>query len=248
MEIPADDVVNVSSVTRHSGSHEAHLRRAMDGFRTPPTCELDRWRGALVVALCAGNLDQAQEIVRDACELLPAVEVLDEVLAPSMHHIGSLWEYNRITIADEHAATLVCQRLLDALAPVLQIAPPRSRERILFTTPSFEEHTTGLMMAKGVLYGAGYDTVMLTKGLSHEDLCMELRRYEPSIVAFSVTMASPWEVGAMSMMIEETLPGVQMITGGAYAAGIPSSVPAHHIPRLDNLVGTVEELLAGQSV
>jgi methanogenic corrinoid protein MtbC1 len=227
-------------------NREMRIRRSLAAFRAPVTSELDRWRGALAVALCAGNVEHAQGIVADACEQIPAVGVLDDVLAPTMHHIGVLWEHNRITIADEHLATEICRALLAAIAPTLELAPPRSRERVLFATPTSEHHTTGLLMAKEVLYGAGYDTVMLTDGLSREELCDELRRYDPAIVGFSMTIPSAGEFGATLEMVHETLPRTHVITGGAARRAYPSSVPVHQIDRLDGMLERVDSLLAGQ--
>jgi methanogenic corrinoid protein MtbC1 len=221
---------------------EVHLRRTLAGFRAPVVTETDRWRGALALALCAGNIEHAQSIVTDACDQLPAVQVLDDVLAPTMHHIGTLWEHNQITIADEHLATSVCRQLLTALAPELEIAPPRSRERVVLASATSEQHTTGLLMAKHVLFGAGYDTVLLTDGLSHEALCMELRRYEPAVVALSMTMPAIGDFVATLELVRETLPDARVITGGAAGRDFPTAVGAVYIGRLDRLLGELDEM------
>ncbi len=218
---------------------EVHLRRTLAGFRAPVTSEMDRWRGALALALCAGNMEHAQTIVMDACDQLPVAGVLDDVLAPTMHHIGTLWEHNQITIEAEHVATSVCRQLLTALAPALEIAPPRSRERVVLASATSERHTTGLLMAKHVLFGAGYDTVLLTDGLSHEALCMELRRYEPAVVGLSMTMPCIGDFVATLELVRETLPNARVITGGAAGRDFPRAIDAVYVDRLD---GLLEEL------
>lgn len=234
----------IDEMTHSPATREADLRRALSSFRAPAVCELDRWRSALAITLCAGNLEHSEQIVTDACTQIPPVCVLDDVLAPTMHHIGSLWSHNQITIADEHQATEVCRRLLNALAPSLALAPPRSRERIVFVTPTCERHTTGLMMAKAVLYGAGYDTVLLTEGMSEEALRAELLRYQPAVVALSLTMPYVGDFAATLLMIRETLPEVQLITGGAAGRSFPPSIAATHIERLEHLPARLDSLIA----
>jgi 5-methyltetrahydrofolate--homocysteine methyltransferase len=222
---------------------EARVRERLAGLQTSAPSEMERMRTALALALYAGNVDHAQRIAADACEQVPAVTMLDDVLAPAMHDIGSLWEHNAITIDDEHRATEVARRLLATISPRLRDAPARSRERIAFATLTCEQHTIGLLMAKEVLYGAGYDTVFLLEDMSREELCAELRRHRPAVVAFSLTMPGAGEIAATSVMVRETLPDVQFITGGCAGGVLPSSVPARHIRRLDGLVRTVEEML-----
>jgi methanogenic corrinoid protein MtbC1 len=43
------------------------------------------------------------------------VTMLDDVLAPAMHSIGSLWQTAEVTVDDEHRATRICHRLLAEL-------------------------------------------------------------------------------------------------------------------------------------
>jgi methanogenic corrinoid protein MtbC1 len=125
------------------------------------------------------------------------------------------------------------------------VAPARSRERVAFATATSEEHTTGLLMAKEVLFGAGYDTVLLTEGLSHEALCMELRRYEPAVVALSTTMPSAGDFSATLELAKETLPGVPVIMGGAGGRDLAQAGGAHYVERLDRVLDELDGILAG---
>jgi len=228
------------------GGDEQRLRTALSAFRAPSPSATERWSTALTLALSSGNLDQARRIVTGACHQITPVGVLDDVLAPAMHDIGSLWEQDEIGMADEHLATAVAQRLLATIAPELVTAPPRSRERILLTTPAREQHTTGLLMAADVLHGAGYDTVMLGAGLPDSALALALTRHRPAMVAFSVTMPVSEAFAETVTMVHELLPAAQVITGGAANPNLPWTISAHHLVRLDGLLVVVDALLAAR--
>jgi RNA polymerase sigma-70 factor (ECF subfamily) len=204
----------------------------------------ERWQVALAGAFCEGDLDQARRIVREASDEMPVVSMLDDVLAPAMHHIGALWQSDEITVADEHLATSVCHRMLAEIAPALKTAPAKTRETVLLVTPSPEQHTFGLLMASDVLYGAGYKTVLLGGGIPDTALSAALERHQPAIVALSSTMPYPDACAATATVIRETLPTAPLVTGGATARRLPPSIPTHYVERLDGLLATVESLLS----
>jgi CheY-like chemotaxis protein len=106
----------------------------------------------------------------------------------------------------------------------------------------------GLLMAKEVLFGAGYDTVLLTDGLSHEMLCMELRRYQPAVVALSMTMPSMGDFVATVELVRETLPQACVIAGGAGGRALPPLLGARYVERLDSVLGELDGMLAAERV
>jgi RNA polymerase sigma-70 factor, ECF subfamily len=204
-------------------------------------CEL--WHTELTDAFYAGDLDRARRIVRDAGNDMPTVSMLDDVLAPAMHSIGALWQRDAITIADEHLATAICHRLLAEISLALQIAPAKTRETVLLATPAPEQHTFGLLMANDVLYGAGYNTVLLGGGIPDTALSSALLRHQPAIVALSSTMAFPEAFATTSAVVHETLPAAQLIAGGVAARRLPPNTPARYVDRLDGLLATVDAIL-----
>jgi methanogenic corrinoid protein MtbC1 len=195
------------------------------------------------MAFYAGDIEFALTIVRAAGDAIAAVAVLDDVLAPAMHDIGALWERNEITVADEHLATAMGQRLLTAIAPALIVAPASSRETILLATPASERHTMGLLMANDVLYGAGYDTVLLGAGVPDVALGAALERHRPSVVGLSATMSATGDFAAAAKMVYETLPDAHLMTGGRSGSALTAGFPTHYVDRLDGLLGAVEAML-----
>jgi hypothetical protein len=95
-----------------------------------------------------------------------------------------------------------------------------------------------------VLYGAGYKTVLLGGGIPDTALCAALERHQPAIVALSSTMPLPDACAATATVIQETLPTALLVTGGATARRLSTSIPTHYVARLDGLLATVESLLS----
>jgi excisionase family DNA binding protein len=80
-----------------------------------------------------------------------ALEPLDlchELLAPAMARIGEAWASGLVSVATEHRASAICERLLARLA-----VHPRGRPRgvCLVTTAVGEEHSLPAVMASVVL-------------------------------------------------------------------------------------------------
>jgi methanogenic corrinoid protein MtbC1 len=92
--------------------------------------------GQLVAALRAADGPGAEAVVTEALNAgIAPTAIQVELIAKGMARIGDLWEQGDVTIADEHVATGLCDRALLALQGPLQVAPPRSRERIVLAFP-----------------------------------------------------------------------------------------------------------------
>jgi len=204
----------------------------------------ERLHMALASALRDGDLDRARRVVREASGEMPVVTMLDDVIAPAMHSVGELWQAAEITIADEHLATTICQRLLAEISTSLRTAPAGSRETVMLLTPEPERHELGLLMAGAVLHGAGYETLLLGSGVPAAALNGALLRHRPAVVALSSSMPGPASLAAAANLIHETLPDARVITGGATARALPPTIAAHYVARLDGLLDAVDAILA----
>jgi RNA polymerase sigma-70 factor (ECF subfamily) len=227
------------------GTVKGRMRLGLQKLRTSvdEVATSERLRAGLVRAFLAGELDDARCTTREAVTEMRAVTMLDDVLAPAMHNIGGLWRSNRISVADEHLATSMCNRLLAEISPELQTAPANSRETVLLVSPERELHTIGLQMANDVLSGAGYRTLLLGGGVPAAALSAALERHQPAVVALSSTVARPASLAATANLIHETLPTAKLITGGATARGLPQRVNVHRVERLDGLLDAVDAAL-----
>jgi methanogenic corrinoid protein MtbC1 len=171
--------------------------------------------------------------------------MFDDVLAPAMHAIGSLWARNEITIFDEQRASATCDRLLAEAAGLLKTTPAKTRETVVFAALGPERHTFGLRMARDVMAGAGYDTVMLGAVTSAPLFRAALAHHHPAIVALSTTMPHSRLMTAAVATIRDAFPTTHIIIGGASARPLGPDRGARHVARVDGIVETAKVLLQG---
>ena len=233
--------MNISA--EQSDSADRRLQEVISAYRGQPQSPEDHWRTALTFAFYGGDLNGGERILAEALAEVPALIVLDHIVAPALHDIGALWERNQITIADEHVATWVAQRLLSTVAPALRLVSTLERETVLLAAPAPERHTTALMMAEAVLRGAGYQPVFLGAGIPVAALADAVARHRPAIVAFSTTMAFPLELEAALRTVLEQDPQVRLLVGGTSSALAPRSLPTAQVSGMGELIGAVEQAL-----
>lgn len=175
---------------------------------------MSSWSLAMQLAFAGGDLPHALEIVQDATRALDPVEILDDVLAPAMCHVGLLWERDMLTVADEHLATATAHRLLAAVAPMLDRDEPDSRPLALLAAPASERHTTPLLMAEAMLRGAGHRIRNLGAGVPLPALLDMAEKDPPALVCLSSTMPAPDELRATTAALREALPDARIVVGG----------------------------------
>lgn len=82
------------------------------------------------------------------------------VLAPALAHIGEEWAAGRVTVAEEHRASVVTQRLIGRLGPRFN-RPGRKRGTIVIGAPQGDHHSVPSAMASDLLRGQGFSVIDL---------------------------------------------------------------------------------------
>jgi len=212
------------------------IQTPMATAATPPTRS---WALAMQLAFVGGDLEHALNITEAATAEVGPLQVLDEVVAPAMHHVGLLWERDMITVADEHLATATVHRLLAAVTPSLGRAAPGSRGALaVLAAPPSERHTTGLLMAEAVLRGSGYDVKCLGGGVPLPDLLGLVERECPAVVALTATMPAGEELRATLRGLRVRCPDAYVIAGGRYhPAAVVRETGVERVEDLRGLAG-----------
>lgn len=87
-------------------------------------------------------------------------EIYLEVLAPALRHIGDEWAAGRVTVAEEHRASVVTQRVIGRLGPRFN-RPGRKRGTIVIGAPQGDHHAVPSAMASDLLRGQGFNVIDL---------------------------------------------------------------------------------------
>lgn len=114
-------------------------------------------------------------------------DVIVDVLAPVQHQVGVLWETNRWSVADEHAATAVIDGVLGALSLETTV-PDISRGEVLVACAEGEHHTVPARMGVELLRADGWDVTFLGGSLPADDLQRFAAQREPDVVVISCTV------------------------------------------------------------
>ena len=140
-------------------------REDLDAFRSGPA---PRTRGARVDwcarlgdRLIDGDETGAWTVIEDSMASgLEPRDVYLEVLSPALAAIGAGWAAGEVTIAEEHRATAVTNRLIGRLGPRFN-RPGRTRGTVVVGAVAGDQHAVPIAMAADLLRERGFTVVDL---------------------------------------------------------------------------------------
>jgi MerR family transcriptional regulator, light-induced transcriptional regulator len=102
----------------------------------------------LYQAIVAGEETRARHWLARLTGGVTLTDLCERVIAPALRRIGDDWAAGRISIAQEHRASAICERLI-----ALRAAQPRGRPRgcAVVATPPGERHGLSALMAAACL-------------------------------------------------------------------------------------------------
>ena len=111
--------------------------------------------------LLVGDEAGSWSIIEDALTAgVDPEELYLEVLAPSMARIGDGWAAGRVTVAQEHRASVVMLRLIGRLGPRFT-RRGRKRGTVVLGAPPGDHHSVPVALAADLLRGAGFAVIDL---------------------------------------------------------------------------------------
>lgn len=156
------------------------------------TSDVEERAQALWAAATAGDEHAATDVAMAALDAgIPMETLLLDIVADVQSRIGRDWAANRITVAQEHTATAVNERVLDALAHRCgeradsQPAPGR----ILVACIDGEWHAFPARLLAEVLRGRGWHVDYLGGQVPTPHLVAQLHLTNPDVVALSGSLA-----------------------------------------------------------
>ena len=103
---------------------------------------------ALQAAIVSGDETAARHQVERLAAGVPVVDLCEQVIAPALRRIGDDWAAGRISIAQEHRASAICERLIAAHA---RQPAGRPHGTAVVATPPGERHGLPALMAAACL-------------------------------------------------------------------------------------------------
>lgn len=108
-----------------------------------------------------------------------------QLFTPALAQMGDEWQAGHLTVAQEHRATAICERLLARVA-----VHPRGRPRgtVVVCTPPGEEHGLPAIMAAVVLRADRWQVHHLGTQVPLKDLLGMVRAVHADVVVLSLTL------------------------------------------------------------
>jgi methanogenic corrinoid protein MtbC1 len=145
---------------------------------------------------------------------LTAETVLLEVIAPVQRRVGTEWAGNRLTVAQEHAATAINDRVIAAMAhhPASRVAP--SRGRIAVACVDGEWHALPARLLAEVLRLRGWRIDFLGAQVPTPHLIAHVHQHNPAAVALSSSIPTRLPTAHAAISACQAI-GTPVLTGGA---------------------------------
>ncbi|MGM0847233.1 MAG: cobalamin B12-binding domain-containing protein [Bacillota bacterium] len=139
----------------------------------------------------AGDLPEIHKWYQENRELsLTTIEFYEKLLKPVMENVGSLWEKNKITVAEEHLATASIDYLMTQLR--YQIIHPnllQNSPSILLFCLEGEQHSLGLKMVSDVFRENKWNVKFLGSSVPTEEVMKSLDKWQPDAIGISVALS-----------------------------------------------------------
>jgi excisionase family DNA binding protein len=137
-------------------------------------------------AIAAGQETQARRTLDRLVGHVEMTDLCDRVLGPALRRVGDEWEAGRLSIAHEHRATAICERLIAAHS-----SQPSGRPRgtAVVTTPQDERHGMPALMAAACLRGNHWHVHHLAADLPPEEISRLASQVGADLVVLSTASA-----------------------------------------------------------
>lgn len=201
-------------------------------------------RRTWVSACMAYDERTAENILAQASALYPLETVCFELLQKGLIMMGEGWYRGEVTVQQEHFASALAMRRLDAL--VTATPPPTRPGRILVACPPEEEHTFSSLLITLLLRRYSWDVIYLGADVPLNRLEMTIATTRPQLV---ILAAQQLHTAATLLEMAQLLrrEHVPLAFGGLIFNRLPAlrtRIPGHFLgDRLDITPQVVEQLL-----
>jgi excisionase family DNA binding protein len=186
----------------------------------------------LYEALAEGDETLARQRLARLAGGVPLIDICAHVIGPALGRIGDDWADGRVSIAQEHRASAICERLIAG-----QASQPGGRPRgvAVATTPPGERHGLPALMAAACLREDHWLVHHLAADLPVAEVTRLAAQVGAELVVLSsATASAARRAHSAAREITAALPGVTVLTGRpgdslhdlrARAAGLPEHGP-----------------------
>jgi len=182
-----------------------------------------------------------ESLLRRTAAALGVPVFLDGLVAPLLRRMGDEWKAGRLTVAQEHLATAIIQRVLEGIIHFM--VPPPEAPNLLLATLAGDQHKMGALLAATAAAVEGWRVTYLGPGLPATEIATAAVAAEARVVGVSVVhLVERDRALAELRTIRSRLPGsVPLLAGGAGAVALATELDGSGI----HVTANLSELRAG---
>ena len=231
-----------------AGSTQPTSSPSISSAHYPAATTLDEFRAHWIEACLDFSESTAEQILNQAFSMFPVEAVCIEILQKGLSEIGTRWYENRASVHQEHFASSLAVRRLDAL---LSAAPaPTRKQTVIVGCPPDEWHALVPLLMALLLRRRGLNVIYLGANVPAEQFSTTIENVKADLVvlvAQQLITAATLQQAAL-MLASHNLP---VAFGGRIFVVHPSlveSIPGHYLGNA--LAASVEniELLLNEKV
>lgn len=147
---------------------------------------LSKIKDQLYRHLIKGDFDGTKQLCDDYSSSSGFVSFFEKILTPVMHHIGEMWQKNKISIADEHVASNVANILVKTIQERNSKLP--TKKRVVICVPEGEQHNLGANMIETYLSSLGFKVYNLTPSEPHDSIISFIENIKPDATLVSLIL------------------------------------------------------------
>ncbi|MFP4185359.1 MAG: B12-binding domain-containing protein [Thermoplasmata archaeon] len=171
--------------------------------------------------LLEGDKGGCTEIVESLLdEDIEIEDLYTHLIQRSMYEVGELWESGDISVATEHIATSITERILTQVYPEV-LSSTRKGKSVIIACIANEYHQIGGRMVADIFEMAGWDSYFVGADTPIQDLLDLIEENEPNVVGFSLAMYFNLpELLEFIEKVREEYPNMKILVGGqAFSSG-----------------------------
>jgi DNA-binding transcriptional MerR regulator/methylmalonyl-CoA mutase cobalamin-binding subunit len=157
---------------------------------------------------------EAERELSRLAAVLTARELVHRVALPLMRQVGEAWRQGELSVAQEHMISALLRNLLGALISLHRRSSPANR--LLFATPSGEQHEFGILFSAMLAVGGGLGIIYLGANLPAEEILDVARKTAPQAVVLGFIGANGARAGIAEVQkVAQKLPSqIELWVGG----------------------------------
>jgi MerR family transcriptional regulator, light-induced transcriptional regulator len=218
---------------------------ALPSLSQSPDTTLDTLRAQWIEACLNFSEYSAEQVLNQAFSLFPIESVCLDVLQKGMSEIGRRWYENRASVQQEHFASALAMRRLDAL---LNASPAPTRQHtVLVGCPPEEWHAFTPLLLALLLRRRGLNVIYLGADIPADqftDTIKNIKAHLVVLVAQQLVTAATLQQTARALSSQN----ISIAFGGRIFNihdGLPASIPGYFLgPDLLSALDQIEGLLS----